>query len=133
MDIKKCFLFQVCSYVTESLSVVFLIVTVAVLCVYKNKISSDRTFVQINLALSLLFLHVCILVGEVAVTSQKICEVVTVATHFFFIGTGEKFIIYHFFALCFPSLLNARSIVMQIMIDTKFNTYLLLRDQAFLG
>ena len=69
----------------ESGSIAALALTLILLLWLKKKIRNDRTCIQINLALSLLLLHLSFLFGgsHFVKYSQTLCEAFSVLTHFF--------------------------------------------------
>ncbi|XP_078491329.1 adhesion G-protein coupled receptor D1-like [Ciona intestinalis] len=80
---------KICSYVTQSFSVIMLIVTFITLMHYRNLINSDRTIVQINISISLLLLHVTSLFHDVMLPNEVTCVVQAIATHFFLLTTAS--------------------------------------------
>ena len=74
----------------EILSIIALLLTVVLLTWLKKSIHNDRTIVQINLALSLLLLHLCIVVADsVKVRSRAgFCQTFAVFIQFFTLTTA---------------------------------------------
>ena len=87
--ILRLLLPQITSYITESLSVVSLVLTICLLARYKKRIGSDRTVIQINLSASLLCLHTILLFHDLFRMSDGLCVAAAVATHYFFLSTGK--------------------------------------------
>ncbi|XP_078491174.1 uncharacterized protein LOC108950458 [Ciona intestinalis] len=79
---------KITSYVTEGLSVICLIVTIIILLALKHAIPGNRVFFQINLSVSLLFLHFSNLMHDLAVFNEISCIVLTCATHYFLLVTA---------------------------------------------
>ena len=66
-----------------------LAVTVFILSNVRHVIKSDRTIIQINLALALLLLHVFTLVHDLALQNFRTCEMIAVLIHFFLLASGK--------------------------------------------
>ncbi|XP_076824353.1 adhesion G-protein coupled receptor G7-like [Clavelina lepadiformis] len=78
---------KICSYATETLSVVSLASILAVLSHNRVKINSDRTSLQINFSVSLLVLHVLNLCHDVAVEVDNLCVMLAISVHYFLLST----------------------------------------------
>ncbi|CAK8682171.1 unnamed protein product [Clavelina lepadiformis] len=79
---------QITSFVTQSISVLSLIVTLIVLLIVRKRIKGDRIVVQINLTLALLLLHTMALFHDVALRNWRACEMITVVTHWMLLASG---------------------------------------------
>lgn len=80
---------QILSFVTESISILCLFITMVVLIKLRRIIDSERTAVQINLCLALFFLHLALLLQDFAVMNDRACELVTVTIHYFLLASGR--------------------------------------------
>lgn len=80
---------QYVSYVTEGLSILFLVVTTGALLLVRRTVHNDRTFVQINLCVALILLHLTSTLHDLFVSNARLCEVYTVVLHFFLLASGK--------------------------------------------
>jgi len=85
----------------EVVSTVALALTSSLLLWLRRRLHSDRTWIQINLSISLLLLHFFFLLGTVAIqpTTSSLCVAVAVLSHFFTISSAvwmlsEGFVLY---------------------------------------
>ncbi|CAK8680057.1 unnamed protein product [Clavelina lepadiformis] len=76
------------SYITQSFSTLCLLVTLVILIKLRKSIRSDRTIVQINLTLALMFLHFFSLFHDLAMSNDRMCEMITILKHFFILATA---------------------------------------------
>nr|CAB3220065.1 adhesion G-protein coupled receptor D1-like [Phallusia mammillata] len=77
------------SYITESISILCLIITIVILMAVRKQLRSSRTAMQINLSVAILCLHTFSMFHELALKENRACEVFTIATHFFLLATGK--------------------------------------------
>ena len=82
--------FQIISYVTESISVFLLVLTFIVLFVLRRRIKTDRTYIQINLVVSLTLFHLTSLLHNQSVLHSRTCEIAAVSLHYFAVASGKK-------------------------------------------
>jgi len=92
---------NVFTVVVEVISTVALAVTSSLLLWLRQSLQSDRTWIQINLSLSLMMLHLFFLLGNLAlkIGVPSFCEAVTALSHFFTISSAvwmlnEGFVLY---------------------------------------
>nr|CAB3220058.1 adhesion G-protein coupled receptor D1-like [Phallusia mammillata] len=76
------------SYATESSSIAFLGITLAILLWFKDSIKGDRTPVQINLAVALLIFHAVNLSHDLAIRHDEFCVAHCAINHYFLLATG---------------------------------------------
>lgn len=75
--------------VLQCISILALAITILLLLLLRKKIKNNRTFVQLNLATSVLFLHVFFVLGGAAQKlSPLFCEACTVLSHFFLLSSA---------------------------------------------
>ena len=75
--------------VLECISIFALILTITLLLLLRKKIRNDRTVVQLNLATSLLLLHVFFVLGGSAKKFNSLfCEACAILSHFFVLSSG---------------------------------------------
>jgi len=82
-------IFQIFSYIAETVSVVCLAATFIILIKLRRVLKNDRVVLQINLTLALMLLHFCCLFQEVAVTNHRSCELLTILIHYFLLTSGK--------------------------------------------
>ena len=63
--------------------------TLAILIHVRKLIKNDRTVVQINLAVAVLFLHVFNLFHDLALENTRTCEMIAVLLHYFLLASGK--------------------------------------------
>ena len=81
---------QVVSYVTQSMSIISLMITFFILFLVRKKVKSNRVHIQLNLLLSLTFFHIISIFHDLVLLHTRSCEVAAVLLHFFLLATGES-------------------------------------------
>ncbi|XP_039274535.2 uncharacterized protein LOC120348477 [Styela clava] len=79
---------KVCSYITQTISVLALLVVCIIIHRVRKHLRGDRATVQICLSASLLCLHLMSLFHDIAIQNDIACEFVAVLTHYFLLSSG---------------------------------------------
>lgn len=74
--------------VLEIFTVIFLALTLAVILWIRSSLRKDRILTQINLTSSLLCLHVFSLTSSPSIFNDRLCEAITVFSHFFLVSSA---------------------------------------------
>ena len=67
--------------------------TLAILINVRKVVKNDRTVVQINLAIAVLFLHIFNLFHDLALENRRTCEMIAVLVHYFLLATGKALLL----------------------------------------
>lgn len=81
-------IFQIVSYISESISLIFLLLSVFLLVSVRKKIKNQRLHLQLNLIAALSLLHILSLFHQLALLHKRTCEFVAISLHYFVLATG---------------------------------------------
>lgn len=87
ISIFRSLIFQITSYTAESISIIFLVATIAILYYFIPR--NDRVWVQISLSMALVLLHIVNMLHDLVALHEISCMIFTVINHYFLISSGS--------------------------------------------